>query len=88
MNYKYFLNDYHYDVYRMLNNGKKLYENANFVDIYIPKGKWSNESKDIRKIFDDQMTGWFDEESDEITEEEASEIMKKLDEAEAIKPEK
>ncbi len=84
MDYKYFLRkfgDYYSEIYRMPNNGKKIIDNMYSFEKYIPKGKWSNESKDLKGVFEDEATGYFSEKRDEVTEVKALAIMKKLDEA-------
>ena len=88
MNYRYFLRkfgDYYTEVYRIPNNGKKLFENVPLLEKYVSKNKWSNDSKDFKGFVEDMLTGYFSEISDEITELKALEIIRKIDEAKQIK---
>lgn len=84
MNYKYFLRkfgDYYSEIYRIPNNGKTIVNNILFLGKYISKDKWSNNSKDIKGFLEDFSTGYLSEISDEITKEEALEIIREIDEA-------
>lgn len=90
MNYRYFLRkfgDYYSEIYRIPGNGKKLISNIPGLEKYVLKGKWSNDSKDIRGLLEDKSTGYFSEISDEITELKAFEIMKKNDQENSLKSE-
>jgi len=84
MNYRYFLRkfgDYYSEIYRIPSNGKKIFNNIPLLEKYIPKDKWSNNSKDIRGLLEDISTGYFSEISDETTEVKALAIIRKIDEA-------
>ncbi len=63
------------------NNGKKVTKNIPFLELYIPKDKWSNDFAGLRGLLEDNATGYFSEKQDEITEVKALAIIKKLDEA-------
>lgn len=83
MNYRYFLRefgDYYSEIYRIPNNGKNIINNIPLLEKYIPIGKWSNDSKDIRGLIEDLSTGYFSEITDEISETKALEIIRSLDE--------
>ena len=82
MNYRYFLRnfgDYYSEIYRIPVNGKNIINNIPLLEKYIPKDKWSNDSKDIRGLIEDISTGYFSEISDGITEVKALVIIEKID---------
>ena len=84
MNYRYFLRkfgDYYSEIYRIPNNGKNIINNIALLEKYIPIGKWSNDSKDIRGLIEDLSTGDFSELSDEITKVKVLEIIRSSYEA-------
>lgn len=82
MSYRYFLRkfgDYYSEIYRIPSNGKKIINNIPLLEKYIPKDKWSNDSKDIKGLLEDISTGYFSEFSDETTEVKELEIIKRID---------
>jgi len=82
MDHKYFLRkfgDYYSEIFRIPNNGKKIINNIPFLEKYIPKEKWSNDSKDIKGLLEDISTGYFSEISDEITDVKTLEIIRRID---------
>lgn len=88
MNYKYFLRKFGYfysEIYRIPNNQKKIINNIPFLEKYISKDKWSNNSKDIKGLLEDISTGYFSEISDEIAEAKALEIIWGIGEEKSIK---
>lgn len=81
MHFRYFLRkfgDYYSEIYRIPDNGKNIINNIPLLEKYIPKDKWSNDSKDIRGLIEDISTGYFSEISDEITKVNTIAIIKKL----------
>lgn len=81
MHFRYFLRkfgDYYSEIYRIPDNGENIINNILLLEKYIPKDKWSNDSKDIRGLIEDISTGYFSEISDETTEVKALAIIKKL----------
>lgn len=88
MNYKYFLRkfgNFYSEIYRIPNNQKKIINNIPFLEKYISKDKWSNNSKDIKGLLEDISTGYFSEISDEIAEAKALEIIWEIGEEKSIK---
>ncbi|MFA5805869.1 MAG: hypothetical protein WC879_14625 [Melioribacteraceae bacterium] len=82
MNYRYFLRkfgDYYSEIFRIPDNGKNIINNIPHLEKYIPKNKWSNDSKDIKGLLEDISTGYFSEISDETTEVKALEIITRID---------
>jgi len=49
------------------------------LEKYIPKNKWSNDSKDIKGLLEDISTGYFSEIQDETTEVKALAIIRRID---------
>lgn len=87
MNYRYFLRkfgDYYSEIYRIPNNGNGIMDNIPALEKYIPKGKWSNDSKDIKGLIEDISTGYFSETEDETTETKAFAVISKMDEANPV----
>jgi len=82
MDYRYFLRkfgDYYSEIYRIPSNGKKIINNIPLLEKYIPKNKWSNDSKDIKGLLEDISTGYFSEIQDETTEVKALAIIRRID---------
>lgn len=82
MDHKYFLRkfgDYYSEIFRIPNNGEKIINNIPLLEKYIPKNKWSNDSKDIKGLLEDISTGYFSEISDEITDVKTLEIIRRID---------
>ncbi|MFA5806450.1 MAG: hypothetical protein WC879_17600 [Melioribacteraceae bacterium] len=84
MSYRYFLRkfgDYYSEIFRIPDNGKNIINNIPLLEKYIPKNKWSNNSKDIKGLLEDISTGYFSEISDEITDVKTLKIIRRIDEA-------
>lgn len=87
MSYRYFLRkfgDYYSEIFRIPNNEKGIMDNIPALEKYIPKGKWSNDSKDIKGLIEDISTGYFSETEDETTEAKALAEIRKMDEAKPV----
>jgi len=79
MNYIYYLrtDTIPKDLFRVVDNGKDFDENFGLIEKYENDGSWNSKSKVIRTIFDEIMTGWFDEDN-RISEDRAIEIMQMI----------
>jgi len=63
-------------VYRWPDNGKKLVEqDSDDVEVYMPDGTWFGPRKAL--LYGETMSGWFDEDTDQISEGDALLVMAK-----------
>jgi len=76
MDYIYYLRTGDKDLFRAPDNGKDFDENINLIENFEQDGTWNSKSKVIRTVFNEIMTGWFDE-GNRISTEKAEELIKK-----------
>jgi PKHD-type hydroxylase C-terminal domain len=59
------------EIYRCPKNNKSLFDLDQQVERIRANGKWEPDEAGLRGIYNEMLQGWFDEKTDEISEEEA-----------------
>jgi len=66
------------EIYRCPSNGKSLFEqDERAIQRIRRSGSWEFDPIGERAIANEEATGWFDEETNEISEDEANELIEK-----------
>jgi hypothetical protein len=72
-----------YGLYRCPKNGRSLRQQALAdVEIYRQDGTWLDSQRE--RLWEAEVSGWFDETSDEISEDQASQLMSQITSGEVV----
>jgi hypothetical protein len=64
-----------YRIFRCHDNDRSFIEKAASIERAFPSGVWKFDEQGLVNLFNERSTGWFHEDDDELTEEEASSIL-------------